>query len=94
MEILLFAFVTLHIISGQAPANPRLGFLPPNPKNGTDGQGFITYTIKPLRNAPSRSVIEAKASIIYPNKPIDTPTIFNTVSLNVIFFSFQHFSLS
>lgn len=72
----------LHVILGQVPANPRLGFLPPNPENGTDGQGFITYSIKPLKNAPSRSVIDAKASIIFDqNKPIDTPPIFNTVSL-------------
>ena len=78
-------FVGLHVISGQEPANPRLGFLPPNPENGTDGQGFITSSIKPLRNAPSRSIIDAKASIIFDqNKPIDTPQIFNTVSFNVI----------
>lgn len=77
-------FVTLHVISGQAPENPRLGFLPPNSKNGTDGQGFIAYSIKPLRNASSRSVIDAKASIIFDqNKPIDTPPIFNTVSINI-----------
>ena len=77
-------FKTLHIISGQAPANPRIGFLPPNSENGTDGQGFIAYSIKPLKNASSRSVIDAMASIIFDqNKPINTPPIFNTVSLNI-----------
>ena len=82
----------LHIVLGQTPANPRLGFLPPNPENGTDGQGFITYSIKPLRNASSRSVIDAKASIIFDqNKPIDTPPIFNTVSLSVQDFLFNNF---
>ena len=81
-KLLSFALASFTCILGLVPANPRLGFLPPNPENGTDGQGFITYSIKPLKNAPSRSVIDAKASIIFDqNKPIDTPPIFNTVSL-------------
>ena len=91
LKLLHFAFLTSHIISGQTPANPRLGFLPPNPENGTDGQGFITYSIEPLKNAPSRSVIDAKASIIFDqNKPIDTPPIFNTVSFNETMFLFKN----
>lgn len=68
--------------SGERPSDPLVGFLPPNPLNGTDGQGFITYNIRAKRDVETYSVIDAKASIIFDqNEAIDTPPIFNTVSV-------------
>ncbi|XP_033106419.1 uncharacterized protein LOC117108507 [Anneissia japonica] len=66
--------------TNQIPTDPRKGFLPPNPENGTDGQGYVTFSVKPRFNTIDLSVIDAKASIIFDqNDPIDTPPIFNTI---------------
>ena len=66
--------------TGQQPTDPSIGFLPPNPENGTDGQGYVTYTVRANRHAQDFAVIDAEARIIFDqNDPIDTPPIFNTV---------------
>jgi len=65
-------------MTGQAPDDPRTGFLPPN--NGTTGQGYVTFSIRLKKNLPPLARIDAKASIYFDkNEPIDTPPIFNTV---------------
>lgn len=65
---------------GEAPDDPRTGFLPPN--NGTTGQGYVTFSVRLKKNVPSLARIDAKASIYFDkNEPIDTPPIFNTVNL-------------
>ena len=67
------------IPSGAPPADPSIGFLPPN--NGTTGQGFVTFSVFAHENASHLARIDAEASIIFDaNEPIDTPPIFNTVS--------------
>lgn len=59
--------------------DPTVGFLPPN--NGTTGQGFVMFTVRPVDQVESLSRIDAEATIIFDqNEPIDTPPIFNTVS--------------
>lgn len=66
--------------TGEAPSDPNIGFLPPN--NGTTGQGFVTFTIYPDDDASNLAVIDAEASIVFDaNEPINTPPIFNTVSI-------------
>ena len=66
-------------MTGEAPDDPRTGFLPPN--NGTTGQGYVTFTARLKKNLPPLTRIDAKASIYFDkNEPIDTPPIFNTVS--------------
>ena len=65
-------------MTGEAPDDPRTGFLPPN--NGTTGQGYVTFTVRLKKNLPSLTRIDAKASIYFDkNEPIVTPPIFNTV---------------
>ena len=60
--------------------DPTVGFLPPN--NGTSGQGFVTFSVRADNEVRSLSQIDAEATIIFDqNDPIDTPPIFNTVSL-------------
>ena len=60
------------------PDDPRIGILPPN--NGTNGQGFVTYSILPAKVAITETRIDAVASIIFDeNEPLDTLPIFNTV---------------
>ena len=70
---------TLYLFAGSPPADPRIGFLPPN--NGTTGQGYVTFSIMPSKTAPSLTRIDATATIYFDqNEPIETPPIFNTVS--------------
>ena len=74
----LYAFA-FPLLSGAPPADPSIGFLPPN--NGTTGQGFVTFSVFAHENASHLARIDAEASIIFDaNEPIDTPPIFNTVS--------------
>ena len=64
--------------TGEAPADPSVGFLPPN--NGTTGQGFVTFTVRAKQELGPLPRVDAKASIIFDqNEPIETPPIFNTV---------------
>ena len=70
-------------MAGEPPVDPTVGFLPPN--NGTDGQGFVTFTIRADDQVKSLARIDAEATIIFDqNEPIATPPIFNTVSMLVI----------
>lgn len=72
--------VYFKLLSGSPPADPRIGFLPPN--NGTTGQGFVTFSIVPNKDALSLARIDATATIYFDqNEPIETPSIFNTVSV-------------
>ena len=65
--------------TGAPPSDPTQGFLPPNNSAG-DGDGFVTYSVRGKSNAPSGTVIDALATIIFDqNDPIDTPAIFNTL---------------
>jgi len=69
--------------AGEAPVDPSIGFLPPN--NGTDGQGFVTFSVRAREQASNLFRIDATASIIFDqNEPIDTPPIFNTVNKRCI----------
>ena len=80
MSLLLFLHYLFHL-KGEAPVDPTVGFLPPN--NGTTGQGFVTFTVRAKQQLGTLPIIDANASIIFDqNEPIDTPPIFNTVSIH------------
>jgi len=65
--------------TGELPVNPLVGFLPPN-VDGFEGQGFVTYVIRPKSTTATGAVIDAEARIVFDiNPPIDTPPIFNTI---------------
>ena len=66
--------------TGEVPFDPFLGFLPPN-EDGSEGQGYVTYSIKSKADAPSgnRIVTPSRRSSFDQNEPIDTPPIFNTL---------------
>ena len=65
-------------LTGLPPSNPLVGFLPPN--NGTNGQGYVTFSINIKRSAQSLSRITENANIVFDENPhIDTSTIFHTV---------------
>ncbi|XP_063421722.1 uncharacterized protein LOC134706588 isoform X2 [Mytilus trossulus] len=71
-------FQTVEASTGLSPSDPRKGFLPPN--NGTDGQGYVTFSVKPKTDVRTLTRIDLEASIYFDqNEPIDTPLIFNTI---------------
>ena len=65
--------------TGLRPFDPLLGFLPPN-ITPPEGDGFVTYSIRPSRTAKTGDIIDAEARIFFDgNEPVDTPPIFNTI---------------
>ncbi|XP_052815880.1 uncharacterized protein LOC128242674 isoform X2 [Mya arenaria] len=77
-RVLFWNFQSIDPATGFAPSDPSVGFLPPN--NDTTGQGFVTFTVVPLKEAPDTTTINANASIYFDqNDPIDTPNVFNTI---------------
>jgi hypothetical protein len=74
-----WTFNSVDPVSGGAPADPFLGFLPVNDSLGS-GQGFVSYTVRPASSAKTRDTIHAEATIVFDiNDPINTPAIFNIV---------------
>ena len=65
--------------TGGLPADPFIGFLPPNDETGR-GQGWAEYTIKPRAEVPTGTIIRNRATIVFDfNEPIDTNEVFNTI---------------
>jgi len=65
--------------TGDVPVNALTGFLPPN-LTSPEGEGFVSYTIRPRSGVPTGTIIDAEARIVFDfNEPIDTPPIFNTL---------------
>jgi RHS repeat-associated protein len=61
------------------PDDPLLGLLAPN-ISPPEGDGSVSYTIRPKASATTGAVINAQASIIFDvNAPIATSQIFNTI---------------
>lgn len=72
-------FQSLDPLTGDFPADPFAGFLPPNVVAGT-GEGFVRYAVSPLESTASGERIDALATIVFDtNDPIETPPIFNTI---------------
>jgi len=72
-------FISIDPATGDVPTNPQLGFLPIN-TTSPEGEGFVQYTIRPDAGAPTGTVIDALATIVFDQEaPIDTPAIFNTL---------------
>lgn len=70
---------TIDPATGQAPENPLLGFLPPNDADH-NGEGFVSYVIKPKAGLATGSEIANKATIFFDtNEPIDTNSVMNTI---------------
>ncbi len=61
------------------PANPLLGFLPPDNATGV-GEGFASYTVQHNSIDTTGTVISAVATVVFDtNAPLNTATIFNTI---------------
>jgi subtilase family serine protease len=76
---IFWTFTSIDPATGEQPANPLLGFLPPN-LTAPEGDGFVNFTVRPLRTAVTGARVDAEARIVFDvQAPIDTPPIFNTL---------------
>ncbi len=74
-----WTFLSLDPGTMEVPLDPTIGLLPPNNSDGI-GEGFVRYTVLPSSAAPTGTVIDAQATIVFDNQPpIDTERIFNTL---------------
>ncbi|MFZ4526273.1 MAG: RHS repeat-associated core domain-containing protein, partial [Chlorobium sp.] len=74
-----WSFTTIDPNTGEIPEDPTIGFLPTNVEKGS-GEGFVNYSIRANAEAPTGTVIDAKATIVFTTQePIDTPAISNTL---------------
>lgn len=75
-------FKSIDPATGDTPANPNLGILPPNDATGR-GQGHVEYTVKPNSSAVTGAVIQNSASIVFDTQPpIVTNTWTNTLDVD------------
>jgi hypothetical protein len=65
--------------TGAAPADPLAGFLPPD-NSSQQGEGFVTFTVKPKSGLANGTAIQNTASIVFDaNGAIKTNTVTNTI---------------
>ena len=74
-----WSFRSLDPVTMKLTEDPLGGFLPPN-INPPEGEGSVTYTVKPRSNLSTGFQIQNKASIVFDlNDPIETPVWINTI---------------
>ncbi len=66
--------------TGEVPADSQVGLLPPNNPDLHDGEGHVTFMIRPRPDLPTGTEITNSATIIFDvNEPIETNEVFNTI---------------
>jgi hypothetical protein len=78
---LSWIFTTLDKTTLQPPANPLLGFLPPN-QTPPQGEGSVLFTIKPSSSVPNGSIIQNSAVINFDGSSQNTPAVSNQIDTN------------
>jgi subtilase family serine protease len=75
-----WTFTGIDPATGELTWDPLAGFLPPNNPDVHDGEGFVTYALRPKAGLPSGTEISNMASIVFDwNEPIDTPLIVHRI---------------
>jgi hypothetical protein len=65
--------------TGELPADPFAGLLPPNDETGR-GEGHVTFSIGPREGLPDWTVIANSAKIVFDTEqPIETNEVSNTL---------------
>jgi RHS repeat-associated protein len=74
-----WTFTALDPATLDVPIDLFTGFLPPD-HNPPEGQGFVSYSVRPRAGSPSGARIDAQASIVFDaNAPLLTPLFVNTI---------------
>ena len=80
--LLTYTFTSLDPATGQPPTDPTAGFLPADIAPPA-GEGFVFYTVAPLKGLASGTVITNQASVVFDvNAPILTPVWSNTLDVD------------
>ena len=80
--IVHWTFASLDPDTGQAPIDASVGFLPPDDANH-DGEGYVTYTVKPLASSPTGTVITNQATVTFDEQPpLETDTTSNVIDFS------------
>jgi hypothetical protein len=78
-----WTFTSIDPQTGDVPADPLVGFLPPN-SSSPAGQAFVTYTVRPKGGFNTGTQINAKATVVFVgNSPLDTRPIVNTIDASL-----------
>jgi hypothetical protein len=76
--IATWTIATIDPQTGEPTTDVFAGFLPPTDGSGS-GDGFVSYSVPPVGSAPSGTVIDAQASIVFDTEAATvTPAVFNT----------------
>ncbi|MBI1375170.1 MAG: hypothetical protein GC159_20820 [Phycisphaera sp.] len=79
-RVLSATFSSIDPLTGQLPDDIDAGFLPVNDEMIHNGEGFFTYTVKPIEGLPVGTVITNQAEIVFDvNDPILTPIATNKI---------------
>lgn len=74
-----WTFTTIDPATGSIPANPQLGFLPPD-VTPPQGEGYVTYSVLPAASVPTGTEVTAQAEVVFDNQaPLATTVASNTV---------------
>src|SRR5262249_44077062 len=74
-----WTFTSLDPATLDIPIDVAAGFLPQN-RTAPDGEGFVSYTVRPRAGLTTGTRLDAQASIVFDtNAEIDTPALFNTI---------------
>ena len=74
-----WTFTSIDPATLDVPADPLLGFLPPD-TNAGNGLGFVNYTIDPKSTLITGATIPGQASVVFDtNAPLVTAAIVNTI---------------
>lgn len=77
--VVTWILTALDPVTMQIPADPLLGLLPPD-ASPPEGEGSVSYTIRPKTSDSTGTIVNARASIIFDiNAPIATSSIFETL---------------
>ena len=77
--IVHWTFASIDPDTGLAPTAAGAGFLPPDDANH-DGEGYVTYTVKPLASSPTGTVITNQATVTFDEQPpLETDTTSNVI---------------
>lgn len=74
-----WTFTSIDPATLDVPADPLAGFLLPDTTNG-NGQGFVNYTVMPLKTVKTTDKISGQATVVFDNNPpLNTASILNTI---------------
>jgi RHS repeat-associated protein len=78
-RVVTWTFTSIDPKTLDLPSDPSVGFLPPD-NAAQQGEGFVTYTIRPKAGDPTGTQINAKASVVFDtNAPVLTNSFLNTI---------------